>query len=271
MQKPKKTHCCIVLDRSGSMIDMAKEAVQHYNEFVEQFHAWGEDPELDIDVSLVTFNFQPYEHLWCEPSGKLKKAEDGSFKPYGGTAYYDALGYVIDKYQAQDDAHDEDVSYYVMIVSDGLNNVIRHYPKDVLAEMKKACDATGRWTFTFMGCSEGEIQDLKDLGFDPGSVRAWSKNTSANVASANLAAAAGYMGARKGGVRGMAAAYKYATVPENLDQEVYTCGAIAQPTSSGPNVTNTTLGTDDVFGSVSCVVDHTYKRPNTSSAGEAEA
>jgi len=123
----KKTHSVIILDRSGSMNSCKKSAVDCYNEHAQMFLQEGTNEDLETDVSLITFNNEVYEHLWCEPSDKIEMATVESYQPMGGTSVKDAIGYVIDKFQSMPDANDPNTAYLVIVVTDGETNSDKHY------------------------------------------------------------------------------------------------------------------------------------------------
>lgn len=174
MAKPK-TYVTIILDQSGSMCDTKAQAVQGYNEQVQQMKLNSKDQ--DIFCSLITFNGEIFEHLWCEPADKLTEATTEDYKTEGSTAMRDAIGYAIEKLQKTVDSSG-DVAHLVVIISDGEENTSRHYSVEALSELKTSVDKTGKWTFTYMGCDEKYLKKVaQQLNIPISNVAKWSNAT----------------------------------------------------------------------------------------------
>jgi len=174
MAKPK-TYVTIILDQSGSMCDTKAQAVQGYNEQVQQMKLNSKDQ--DIFCSLITFNGEVFEHLWCEPADKLTEATTEDYKTEGSTAMRDAIGYAIEKLQKTVDSSG-DVAHLVVIISDGEENTSRHYSVEALSELKTSVDKTGKWTFTYMGCDEKYLKKVaQQLNIPISNVAKWSNAT----------------------------------------------------------------------------------------------
>jgi uncharacterized protein YegL len=179
MDKKMKTYVALVLDQSGSMSATKEDAVKGYNEQIQQMKINAKDQE--IFCSLVTFNGDVFEHLWCEPAEKLTEASGDDYKCEGSTAMRDAVGYTIDKLRKTTDDK-EDVAYLVIIVSDGDENASKHFSVEALRELKDSVDKTGKWTFTYMGCDEKYLKKVaQEMNIPISNVARWS-NSSAELA-----------------------------------------------------------------------------------------
>lgn len=190
MSKPK-THVAIILDRSGSMGSIRDQAVLNYNEQVQQMKENAKDQE--ITCSLVTFNANVFEHLWNEGADKLEESTTESFKPNGNTAFYDALGFTIKKLQ-ETTVVEENTAYLVLVISDGEENASATYDQRTVNEMIQACQASGIWTFTYMGCSKNYVERVsRDTGIPMSNCAVWS-NRSGQEATSSLRAANASMG-----------------------------------------------------------------------------
>lgn len=173
MAKPK-TYVAIILDQSGSMCDTKAEAVRGYNEQVQQMKL--NSKEQDIFCSLVTFNGEVFEHLWCEPAEKLTEASPDDYITEGSTAMRDAIGYTIDKLKKTTNDK-EDVAYLVVVISDGVENASRHFTKNSLRALRNSVDKT-KWTFTYMGCDDETLHQVaEELDIPISNVAKWSNAT----------------------------------------------------------------------------------------------
>lgn len=171
MKKKPVTHTVLVLDQSGSMEETRAAAVQNYNEQIQQAKLNSKDQ--DIFCSLVTFNGEVFEHVWAEPAEKLNEATEADYVTEGATAMRDAIGYTVKKLLETTDHNDKNVSYLVVIVSDGKENSSKHFKqlsdydirngkKDELKSMMEEVQKTKRWTFTYMGCDDAYIKQVSE-------------------------------------------------------------------------------------------------------------
>jgi uncharacterized protein YegL len=81
----------MVLDRSGSMVDMATEAIGGFNSFLEdQQKAPGH-----AKLTLVLFDHEYIVAQDGRPVLKVEKLDTNSYQPRGRTALLDAIGRTI--------------------------------------------------------------------------------------------------------------------------------------------------------------------------------
>jgi hypothetical protein len=175
-----KTYVAIVLDKSGSMDETKSAAISGFNEQIQQLK---EDSKTqEIYCSLVTFNGEVFEHLWNVPAGELSEANDTDFIPLGSTAMRDAVGYTVQKLLNTTNHEDPDTAYLVIVISDGKTNQDKHYSWESLKELTQGCEATKKWTFTYIGCSKEYMEDLaKNVGTTTSNMAAWSNISEAAV------------------------------------------------------------------------------------------
>jgi uncharacterized protein YegL len=159
-KKKKKTKAILLLDRSGSMWNCRDETVIGYNEHVQQFQEDCKDKDLDLEVCLLSFNGNVFEHQWNVPAEKLQEATIESFVPGGATALRDAVGYAIDKVLSE---YDPDTAYLFIIISDGADTKSQQYSEAAIAELLEGCEKSDNMTLTFMGCKK---EDLTGAGLE---------------------------------------------------------------------------------------------------------
>lgn len=174
-----KTYVALVLDQSGSMSATKAQAVQGYNEQIQQMKLNSKDQ--DIFCSLVTFNGDVFEHLWCEPAEKLTEASAEDYRCEGSTSMRDAVGYTIDKLRKTTDDK-EDVAYLVIIISDGDENTSKHFSVEALKELKDSVERTGKWTFTYMGCDEKYLKKVaQEMNIPISNVAKWCNHNAGSA------------------------------------------------------------------------------------------
>lgn len=266
MSETTKTKCIIVMDRSGSMASCAKIAVEGYNEHVDEFQEQAKTQ--DIEVCLVTFNGQVFEHFWNEKPESLQKASLESFKPTGSTSLYAAMGYCIDKAMAEDDGK---TAYWLVVITDGEENSSAqccsgqyggsHDPA-IIAELLQGIEGTNRWTISYIGASKTDIlQARQQFGLTSAANYAVWSNTeegAKKMMASNKNAAKKYFRARSRG---------QSMIDDLYSDEIPICAdgiadfdSVVSLSSTAAHYTPN-VGTADVFGEAKYVVDNTYKRP----------
>lgn len=280
MSKKPITHTVLILDQSGSMECTRSAAVQGYNEQVQQAKLNSKDQ--DIFCSLVTFNGEVFEHVWNEHAEKLNEARVEDFVTEGSTAMRDAIGYTINKLLATTDHADENVSYLVVIISDGEENASKHFRalndfdrvsgrKDELKELIQEVQRTKRWTFTYMGCDERYVRQVsEDTSIPIANCGVWSNATEKHARHAqhqNKSAMGAFYCARSAGATGSANVYspcalKMADFTQPDDSVV----DLAFDVSNGPNKSIITAGSNMPLNTSNLVNDTPIAVVNTGSA-----
>lgn len=153
MSRPQ-TYVAIVLDRSGSMESIKKETIDNYNEQIQQMKQNAKDQ--DIFCSLVTFNGEVFEHHWCVPADQLQELDHGTYRPTGATSMRDGLGYTLNKLQSTVQV-DENTAFLVIVISDGEENSSKHFDAAKLKSLVAECEATKKWTISYVGCSAASV------------------------------------------------------------------------------------------------------------------
>ena len=148
----------IIVDESGSMSIIKKQALAGLNETIETVKKMQKvHPEMQQRISLLTFDSShktfKYDNVKAE-TAHLLSAND--YNPGGCTPLYDAIGIAISKLNAQ--TTDED-SVLVTIITDGEENSSEEYNlkmiKTLIDKMKKQ-----GWTFTLIGTDNLDVEGM---------------------------------------------------------------------------------------------------------------
>lgn len=140
----------IILDESGSMESIRKQAVDSVNETVQTIRkAQKQNDETEQFVSFVTFNDDMKTVLDCVPAKKVKELSKKDYTPGGMTALYDAMGTSISNLRSKIETGDR---VLVTIVTDGYENASRHFDvqniQELVSELKKR-----DWVFVYIGAN----------------------------------------------------------------------------------------------------------------------
>lgn len=192
-----KNRIAIILDRSTSMAVIHKEAVAMFNEQIRTIKEKNED--MDTRVSLFTFSTVADEPtVFNAPVTELLELSETDYIPRGWTAMYDGIGMAIDRLSALPEASDKDCAFLVMIITDGEENQSKKYTGYTIADRIKLLQATGKWTFTFMGANVDVEKMSKSLNILKGNATAFTPTMDGmlSAASMNSSAIASYLNTR---------------------------------------------------------------------------
>jgi hypothetical protein len=190
------TDITIVLDRSGSMADIATDTIGGFNTFVEQQQLAPGDANLSLrqfdDKHDVVYSVMPIKYV--------PKLTAQTFMPRGSTALLDAIGMAITDIGARLTAVPESErpeKVIVVIITDGLENASSKFTRNQVFQMITHQQEVYKWAFTFIGASQDAIAEAGALGIHKISALNYAKSgKGANNAFA--AASAGAVRMRQG-------------------------------------------------------------------------
>lgn len=208
----KKNYIGFVNDHSGSMRSIRDAAIQDSNTLMKTVRDAASAEELDTVVSVVGFGF----------SGKRVQRQVQISNPHvlkpinswacdGMTPMYDGIGSMIELLEGLPDANNPDVSFLLMITTDGGENDSREWGHSRLAEKIQTLQATERWTFVFrVPSSQAHISSL---GVPAGNIQTWDTTTAGmeKVSAQSAQAMTTYFRGRSGGARGSSTFYSDAS------------------------------------------------------------
>jgi uncharacterized protein YegL len=146
--KPK-TRVVFIIDRSGSMCGMEKFVIDTYNEQLFEIRKNAETQDITVTTTLFDGEVKIIE--FDTPITEVDKLTNKTYSLGGSTALNDAIGMTIDKFRRLDDFDEEDLSYLVIIVTDGGENASKEYKTKTIAGYVKDLEGKGNWTFTYFG------------------------------------------------------------------------------------------------------------------------
>lgn len=158
----KRTHICMLLDRTGSMWSVANDTIGGVNAFLaEQRKTPGA-----CTFTLIQFDSEdPCEIVQDHVAiADAKDLTSSTYVPRGNTPLYDAIGKAIDKTVAAIDklAQKPELVVFV-IVTDGENNSSEEYTKETAAARIKDCETKG-WQIVYLGVGIDAMASGSALG-----------------------------------------------------------------------------------------------------------
>jgi uncharacterized protein YegL len=186
-KKIKKNYLMMVLDESGSMISMREQAISAFNE--QLISARQSRGDIDVRVGLVKFEGITKDVHVNKPLDQVEPLTHATYVPCGGTAMYDGVGRAIELLNQQPDIKDEDVTVLMLIISDGEENSSKFYKSEVISELAKGLQATGRWTFTYAGANQDITKIQKTFHMPMGNVTSFQASAAGMSANNSMRSA----------------------------------------------------------------------------------
>ena len=141
----------IIIDESGSMQSIKKEAIDSVNETIQTIRsAQKKHEEQEHYVSLVTFNDDVKTVYECGAVNEVKELTAETYRPDCCTALYDAMGISLNalrKKVAEDD------KVLVTVVTDGYENASKEYSGKAIKALVDELKAKG-WVFAYIGANQ---------------------------------------------------------------------------------------------------------------------
>lgn len=202
-----KNYLGISRDHSASMRSIARAAARDYNDNIAAIRDSSLANNQDTIVSVVECGYGDTNlvrrAIVNSNVNQLQPIMEHSYVADGrGTPLFDSVGELIELFENVPDANDPDVSFLVMVVTDGHENASRKYTARTIAEKIRQLQLTDRWTFVFR-VPRGYARTLTSLGIHEGNILEWDQTErGVQQASARTREAfTEYMTARASGVR----------------------------------------------------------------------
>lgn len=161
MEANKKTQIynLVILDKSGSMESIRKEAIDGYNETLGSIKAT-QLKFIDTQehyVSLAAFCDCGIDMIYdMTPIKDADKLTKEKYDPCCCTPLFDAIGKTV-KALKKKIADVEDAAVLVTIITDGYENSSKEWDSKAVSKLIEECKEEG-WMFSFVGASEDVVK-----------------------------------------------------------------------------------------------------------------
>lgn len=208
-----KNYVLWINDHSGSMRDLAEAAKNDYNANIVAVKeaATREMQDTVVSVVAVGINSGKYyaDGLSSNVLRQIQISNPHVLKPVtnwptpGNTPLYDGIGNGIELLMNLPDANDSNVSFLVMVTTDGEEYGSTKYSSSKLRDLITKVSASEQWTFAFRIPESGNKKPILDLGIPEGNIQFWETTTDGLKASTvkTVAAVDTYYAARASGAR----------------------------------------------------------------------
>jgi hypothetical protein len=190
VSKKPITHVLLIVDMSGSMAGLAEDVRGGFNTYVHDLAK--DDGRYRITATVFDTEFEPL----CV-AAKLKDVPtmtEANYRPRGMTALLDAVGKTVTDFEAATTLADGE-RVLCVVQTDGAENSSREFNSARIAEMIREREATGRWSFIYLGAGQDAWGQGQALGFahnvNTGKSGAATRSTYSGIAAASATYAAG--------------------------------------------------------------------------------
>ena len=155
---PTRVHNLIIVDESGSMECIRKQAFSGMNETLQTIRMMQKKYPAQLQyVTLVTFDSDHTKlHYDNTPAAKTKDISWKAYNPCSCTPLYDAIGKGISKVNSQVEEGDH---VLVTIITDGYENSSEEWTlkmvRTMIEKLKKH-----NWTFTLIGTDNLDVEEM---------------------------------------------------------------------------------------------------------------
>lgn len=206
-----KNYIGFINDHSGSMSRLATAAMADYNANIAAVKDAASREMLDTVVSVVGIGFPHGEMV----TRQVVISNPHVLKPIttwsvtGGTPLYDGIGNMIELFDSLPDAKDPNVSFLVMVTTDGEEAHSRVYDQPKLAALIKARMGLGNWTFVFRVPKNTRMDRITSLGVPLDNIQAWDTTSAGMAESTQVTAQAmsSYFTVRSAGAKSTGSFY----------------------------------------------------------------
>jgi len=177
---PKETHYLLILDESGSMGSVKKETLSGLNEQLKTIkNLDNKYPDQDYFVSIIKFDDEIVPLFENVPANKLKDLTEKDYQPDAMTALHDAIGISVNnlKSRISSKLDSGEASAFVVILTDGAENASKEYNSEKIKSLITTLEATGMWTFTFIGANQDSVLTARSLGVNAGNTVNYSASS----------------------------------------------------------------------------------------------
>ncbi|MFD3407105.1 vWA domain-containing protein [Aquirufa sp. HETE-83D] len=162
--KKATTFYHIILDQSGSMSDCINQTLNGLaNQRKEILAIANEFPDREIRVGLTVFDHLvelKYRNLSVTELSQMNSFE---YQPNGLTALLDAIGMSVSDTERL--MVNEDDAAVMVILTDGHENASKEYSHEQIKNLIQAKEATGNWSFTYLGATLDAVEIAKSMNF----------------------------------------------------------------------------------------------------------
>lgn len=163
MVKENLTEIVCIIDKSGSMESVKKDAIGGFNSFIDS------QKKVPGEATLTLILFDTIYEV-CYEGKNIKDVlnlNDTSYVPCGCTALLDALGKTINSVGARlskTPEQDRPSKVVFVILTDGEENSSKEFTKKQINDMITHQKDIYKWEFIYLAANQDAIQEARSIG-----------------------------------------------------------------------------------------------------------
>jgi uncharacterized protein YegL len=177
--KNKKTIYHFVVDQSGSMSGSEGPTIEGFNSQLKTIRDLKKEfPENEYVVSVTFFEDEVMDVIKFANIDQISMLTRESYRPGGLTALLDGIGRSIEaiRNRFDEELKRDEASVVMIILTDGGENASKFYTRHLIAEMIKELDASGKWTFSFLGAGLDAVSASANLNIRRANILSYDKS-----------------------------------------------------------------------------------------------
>lgn len=174
--EPLVNHVAIVIDRSSSMAGLMGTVRTELNNLLDSIRKNANLTGQPTTVSLYSFANEVTPLYFGVPINSVRN-EANNLTAWGSTALFDGVGDAIEALTAREDSSKQNVSFLVMVLTDGEENVSRRHNAATFSRLLNTVQGTNRWTVSFLLPPGKKASFCRSFGVPEGNCREWEATT----------------------------------------------------------------------------------------------
>jgi uncharacterized protein YegL len=182
--KNKKTIYHFVVDQSGSMSGSEEPTIEGFNSQLKTLQELKkESQDNEYIVSVTYFEDEVMDIVKFAPIEEIQLLSRENYRPGGMTALLDGIGKSIEAIRRKYDQEirEDLASVVIVILTDGGENASKFYTRNLIAETIKELDATGKWTFSFLGADLDAVSASDNLNIRRENIISFNKENYSGI------------------------------------------------------------------------------------------
>lgn len=174
--KENYTDVTVLIDRSGSMLNLRPEVIGGFNSFMEDQRK----VEGECTVSLVQFDNHYEVNYTAVPVSHVADLSYETYQPRGLTAMYDAIGKTIvatgERLSVMNEKDRPDKVIFI-IQTDGAENASQEYHASTIKKMIQTQESEFKWDFVFLGANINAKSTAMHIGIKEDKAMTFANNS----------------------------------------------------------------------------------------------
>lgn len=159
-----------ILDQSGSMSSVKNQVLSGFEEYINGLKQKNDnESELLFSLTLFDSNFSGIRLVktyLVTPIKDVQPLTEYTYKPDGMTPLYDAIGITIREVDSLILSKGLKIHRVLNVIhTDGQENSSKEFDSKKISQLREQKEATGHWTFVYIGAGPTTWADASKLGF----------------------------------------------------------------------------------------------------------